>query len=154
MACSLYLLFNHQLTAIQQADAHTSLGVQRIFDLPPDLQEFWRQIPPDLPELKDYLGPIKTWLSDSAVEASLLRRSGYEGRKGTIAKSAQASKSDYVLIQGDFGACYIMVNFAFEIGLIPIYSTTLREAVEEHKDDGSVKLVHQFNHQIFRKYGE
>ena len=63
-------------------------------------------------------------------------------------------RGDYALIQGDFGACYIMVNFAFEQGLIPIYSTTVREAIEEPKDDGSVKLVHQFNHQIFRRYGE
>jgi len=130
MTGALYLLFNHQLTDIQQSDAHASLGVQRIIDLPPNLKEVWRQLPPDVPEIDDYLSPIKTWLSE------------------------QASRSDYILIQGDFGACYIMVNFAFEMGLIPIYSTTLREAIEEHKDDGSVKLVHQFNHQIFRKYGE
>jgi hypothetical protein len=45
-----------------------------------------------------------------------------------------------------------MVNFAFEIGLIPVYSTTAREAVEEY-DDGTIKLVHHFRHQIFRKYG-
>jgi len=59
MADSLYLLFNHQLTGIQQADAHTSLGVQRIIDLPPNLKEVWRRIPPDLPEINDYLSPIK-----------------------------------------------------------------------------------------------
>jgi len=63
------------------------------------------------------------------------------------------NENDYVLIQGDFGACYIIVNFAFEIGLIPIYSTTRRAAVEKHENDGSVKLIHQFNHQMFRKYG-
>ena len=46
-----------------------------------------------------------------------------------------------------------MVNFAFKIGLVPIYSTTRREAVEEHNDDETVKLVHHFQHRIFRKYG-
>ncbi|MEA3280185.1 MAG: CRISPR-associated protein Csx20, partial [Thermodesulfobacteriota bacterium] len=60
---------------------------------------------------------------------------------------------DYVLIQGDFGACYIMVRFAFEKGFVPVYSTTRREAVEKQQSDGAVKLVHQFKHQVFRKYG-
>lgn len=130
MSRSLFLIFNHQLTQIQKDDARSSLGIRQLVKLPPDLEELWCQIPPDLPEIADYLAPIKTWLSQ------------------------RASKSDYVLIQGDFGATFIMVNFAFEKGLIPIYSTSRRNAVEEHKDDGSVKLVHQFNHQIFRKYGE
>jgi len=31
----------------------------------------------------------------------------------------------------------IMVDFAFKIGLIPIYSTTHREIVEQHDDDGN-----------------
>ena len=129
MAGSLFLLFNHRLTQIQKDDARSSLGIRQIVKLPPDLEEIWCQIPPDVPEINDYLAPIKTWLSQ------------------------QASKSDYVLIQGDFGACYIMVNFAFELGLVPAYSTTRREAVENHDPDGTVMLSHQFRHRIFRKYG-
>ncbi len=80
-------------------------------------------------KINNYLEPVKSWLAENVA------------------------KSDYVLIQVDFGACYIMVHFAFEKGLIPVYSTTRREAVEEHGNDGSIKLVHQFKHQIFRKYG-
>ena len=97
--------------------------------MPPDLKALWRQIPPDLTEIDNYLEPVKTWLA------------------------RQSAESDFVLIQGDFGACYIMVQFAFEKGLVPVYSTTRRKAVEEHGNDGSIKLVHQFKHQIFRKYG-
>ncbi|MBU0698718.1 MAG: hypothetical protein KKE59_04750 [Proteobacteria bacterium] len=130
MTTTLFLIFNHQFTSHQQSDAHLSLGISKIKELPFELKELWSNIPPHLAEIKEYLDPIKKWLARQAV------------------------RGDYVLIQGDFGACYIMVNFAFEIGLIPIYSTTLREALEEHKDDGSVKLIHQFNHQIFRKYGD
>ena len=125
---SLFLIFNHDITPVQESDARDSLGVQQIINMPPDLKALWRQIPPDLTEISGYLEPIKNWLA------------------------GQARKNDYVLIQGDFGACFIMVNFAFEIGLIPIYSTTEREAVEEHKEDGAVNLVHQFRHRIFRKY--
>ena len=128
MQRSLFLIFNHRLTQIQKDDARSSLGVGRIMHLPPDLEEIWCRIPPDVPEINDYLDPIKTWLSQ------------------------QASKSDYVLIQGDFGATFIMVNFAFEKGLIPIYSTTQREAVEEQTPDGNVQLTHNFKHRIFREY--
>ena len=126
---NLFLIFNHEITSIQESDARSSLGVKRITDLPPDFKKLWRQVPPDLSEISGYLGPVKTWLAK------------------------QAAKSDYVLIQGDFGACYILVNFAFDIGLIPIYSTTTRDATEEYDKDGSVRLIHQFKHQAFRKYG-
>jgi hypothetical protein len=55
--------------------------------------------------------------------------------------------------QGDFGATYLMVRFALEQGLIPIYATTRRKAREESQADGAVKLTHHFQHQTFRKYG-
>ena len=125
---SLYLIFNHEITSRQKQDARESLGVDKIIELPSDLAPLWLQIPPDLESIKNYLKPVKDWLA------------------------LHAQQNDYILIQGDFGACYIMINFAFEIGLIPVYSTTKREAVEEHGDDGTVKLVHHFKHQIFRKY--
>ena len=91
MTPSLYLLFNHELTQRQERDAERTLGADRIIDLPPDLKEKWRQVPPALPRIKDYLRPVMEWLG------------------------ARAEKGDYVLIQGDFGACFIMVNFALEI---------------------------------------
>ena len=130
MPRSLFLIFNHDITPVQEIDACNSLGVQQIINMPPDLKKLWRQIPPDLSKISDYLNPVKDWLA------------------------GQARKNDHVLIQGDFGACFIMVNFAFETGLIPIYSTTQREAVEEHKEDGTVNLSHQFRHRIFRRYGD
>ena len=129
MHSSLFLIFNHRLTEIQKKDAYSSLGISRIIDLPPDLEKLWQQIPPDMLKIDDYLAPIKTWLFE------------------------QASTSDYALIQGDFGATYIMVNFAFENSLIPIYSTSRREAVEEHDNKGTVKLTHNFKHVMFRTYG-
>ncbi|MEA3429231.1 MAG: CRISPR-associated protein Csx20, partial [Thermodesulfobacteriota bacterium] len=113
----------------QKEDAHLSLGVEQITDLPQDLKKLWRQVPPVLSEISNYLEPVKTWLK------------------------SQAAKNDYVLIQGDFGACYIMVQFAFENGFLPLYSTTRREVVEEQQSGGAVKLVHNFKHQSFRKYG-
>ena len=125
----LLLLFNHTLTDFQAESALSSLGVQEIVDLPSDLKALWRQVPPELIEIEGYLKPVMEWLTENGAE------------------------SDYVLIQGDFGASFLLVKFAFEQGLIPIYSTTRREAVEEHHADGSVQIVHRFQHQIFRRYG-
>ena len=129
MPSSLFLLFNHKLTPIQERDAFVSLAVKQIKNPPPDLQAMWSQIPPDLPGIEGYLRPIKEWLKGASKQG------------------------DYVLIQGDFGACFIMVNFAFSLGLIPVYSTTERVAVERQGDNGTVKLIHQFKHHIFRRYG-
>ncbi len=130
MSKSLFLLFNHQLTSEQENDARDSLKISNIQSLPLELKAFWRQIPPHLPAITQFLQPIRTWLA------------------------AQAQPDDYVLIQGDFGACFLMVNFAFKNKLIPIYSTTVRKAVEEIAEDGSIKLIHRFKHQIFRKYNQ
>jgi hypothetical protein len=124
----LFLLFNHTLTDLQVESVQSSLGTEKIVEPPSELKTLWRQIPPDMAEIYGYLKPLRQWLTENA------------------------NKSDYVLIQGDFGACFIMVGLAFERGLIPIYSTTHREAMEEHNPDGSVKMVHRFQHQIFRRY--
>ncbi len=126
---TLFLIFNHQFTPAQDEDARSSLGVDRIVPLPPDMQRLWSAIPPELPQISDYLDPIRDWLLTNA------------------------RPDDYVLIQGDFGACYLMALFAEEKGLVPIYSTTRREAMEEPQPDGSVRLTHRFEHQMFRRYG-
>ena len=126
---SLFLLFNHQFTPAQHQAAREELGVQAVVSLPPQLQDLWGQIPPDLPSLAPYLEPVQAWLA------------------------GQAAPGDYVLIQGDFGATYLLVRCALEHGLIPIYATTSRQAREEHLPDGTVKMVHYFQYQRFRKYG-
>jgi len=125
----LYLIFNHKVTRLQEEDANLSLGITNIVELPEVLKEMWRNIPPLLPEIADYLQPVKLWLR------------------------SHAQANDFVLIEGDFGACYLMVRFAVENGLVPVYSTTFREAEEEYGEDGSVRLVHRFEHRIFRRYG-
>ncbi len=126
---TLFLIFNHHFTPAQQIDARQQLGLEQIVNPPSELQRLWSQIPPELAKLIPYLEPLQTWLR------------------------SQAQPGDYVLIQGDFGATYLMVDFALQHNLIPIYATTSRQAMEEHLPDGSVKLVHRFQHQMFRRYG-
>lgn len=129
MAPKLFLLFNHEITDIQKQDASDFLGVGAVEDLPDGLKAVWNDIPPELEHIGRHIQPVMNWLDSSA------------------------EPGDYVLVQGDFGACYLMVRFCLEKGLVPVYSTTKREAVEERLQDGSIILKHVFKHRRFRRYG-
>jgi hypothetical protein len=126
----LLLLFNHTLTQDQQDAATRELGITRIITPPLPLRQLWSNIPPDAEALLPLLAPLSAWLKDV----------GEEG--------------DYILIQGDFGACFLLVNQALRLGLAPVYSTTSRQAVEVRLDDGRVRLEHTFKHVRFRHYGQ
>lgn len=125
----IFLLFNHQFTTEQEEDARRSFGVKTILALPDHLKKLWSQIPPETESIQAFLMPVKDWIQ------------------------RKAANSDYVVIQGDFGATYLMVKFAFERGLIPVYATSVRKASEKIQDDGSVKMEHVFSFCRFRKYG-
>jgi hypothetical protein len=127
---SLFLIFNHTPSELQLGDARASLGVEKIAALPEYLAPLWDSVPPETDSIRRHLEPIQAWVAGAA------------------------QPGDYILIQGDFGATYLMVRFALEKGLIPIYSTTERVAAEKQKEDGSVTLTHHFRHVRFRKYGE
>lgn len=126
----LYLLFNHAISTRQEEDAQIALGVGRIVLPPEEIQGLWSSVPPELGELREYLQPVRQWLDNAA-------------RPG-----------DYVLIQGDFGACYLTASHTLAIGCIPIYSTTFRQTEEQHLPDSRVILTHTFSHVRFRRYGE
>jgi len=64
-----------------------------------------------------------------------------------------AQPGDLVLIQGDFGATCLMVEYARSLGLTPIYATTARISEDKILPDGSVQTVRRFVHRRFRKYG-
>ncbi len=113
---------------MQESDARRCLGITVFIDPPADIQTLWGQIPSELAALSDYLLPVQNWLA------------------------VHAKPHDCVLVQGDFGACFLIAQMAFRLNLVAIYATTRREAVEEHLPDGSVRLTHQFRHVIFRKY--
>lgn len=130
MKRTLFLIFNHQITRIQEQDARESLGVSHIIDMPVKLKSIWSNIPPELPEIKDHIRPVILWLNENAT------------------------RGDYALIQGDFGACYLLVKHCFKRGIIPVYSTTKREVIESEMADGTISMNHRFKHCIFRRYGE
>ncbi len=125
---NLYLIFSHRLTDEQKNQAKEQLRIKECIYLPVPLQGLWSNIPPDTRSIKDYLAPIAEWLIGDA-------------RPG-----------DFVLIQGDFGATYIMVNLALSKGLVPVYATTKRDAEEMIGPNGEIQLIKKFSHVQYRQY--
>ncbi len=124
---NMFLIFSHKLTLEQRENAK-ALGVDRFVEMPDELKMLWSNIPPALPYLFDYLEPFRLWLQNN-------------GNRG-----------DYALIQGDSGAVFLMVNYAFSLGIIPVYATAKRVLVEEIEGDNVVKTSRIFRHVMFRLY--
>ena len=123
----LFLLFSHQFTERQKEDAEKNLKVSEIINLPTDLQKRWSNVPPELDSIKLYLLPIRKWISKLA------------------------KRNDYLLVQGEFGAVYLIVEWAKRNELIPVYATTIRK-VREKREGEKIKTEKEFQHKRFRKY--
>lgn len=125
---SVFLFLSHKLTAEQKQDLEENWNVSGYVFLPEDLQEKWSNIPPDLQDLDEYLECFRIWLSKKAV------------------------KNDLVLISGDFGAVYKIVDYTESIGLTALYSSTKRTVEEMEISDGKICKESIFKHVLFRKY--
>lgn len=119
--------FFHNLSEIQLNDAKSNWEVSEVVSLPNKLQDIWSNIPADIEKLREYLLPIRNFLAENS------------------------QYGDVVLIQGDFGAVYQMVNFSKDLGLIPVYATTSRE-IEEFEENGKTIKKSIFEHIRFREY--
>ncbi|MBR5704924.1 MAG: hypothetical protein IKX21_03015 [Deltaproteobacteria bacterium] len=127
MKPQMFILFNHSLTEAQRDDAKKNLGVAAFVSPPPELSAAWSQLPPEAPALAPTLAPIFQWLE------------------------RETHAGDYLLVQGDFGATFLLAQKALSLGLVPLYATTRREAAEEKIGD-TVRTVHHFCHVRFRNY--
>jgi hypothetical protein len=120
------LVFSHKLTQAQIQDAKDCLKVEEFVSLPEDLQKIWSNIDPILPP-RLQLKEIEDWINNNATP------------------------DDYILIQGDFGATFYLVDVVKEKGLTAVYSTTERKVIEVHEGD-EVHLKHTFKHIRFAEY--
>jgi hypothetical protein len=123
---SIFLLFSHKLTD-RQIDELKSAGIDNFEYMPHSLQNLWSGVLPDIESLQDYIKPVLKWLD------------------------AKAKKGDWVLVQGDFGAVCLIVDFCFKRDFVPVYATTKRNTVEK-MENGKLIKISQFEHVRFRKY--
>jgi len=119
----LFLFFSHTLTTTQIEYAKEYLGIDKFVYLPKELQYTFSNVPPKLECLDEYVKPFYDFLDTNAT------------------------KDDYVLIQGDFGLSYLLVEYCKRNQLTSIYATTKRVSSEKN----GVK-VSKFEFVRFRKY--
>lgn len=121
------LLFSHKLSKSQCLEAQRKLGVTEFIALPKELQKIWSNVDADIESIVEILLPIKQFLLENTTE------------------------NDIVLIQGDFGTVYNMINFCKQNKLIPVYATTKRNTIEYIKNNKNFKES-IFEFRRFRKY--
>jgi len=121
------VLFSHKLTEKQESDARSILGVTSLIYPPWDIQKILMDIPVQAASVSEILTPVVAWLND------------------------HLQPKDYVLIQGEFGSTFFLVNMVFRKGGIPVYSTTRRYHKEAVYGD-NVIIEKVFEHERFRAY--
>lgn len=121
---TLFILMNHSLTKEQEKDAIENLNIDNFVVIS---DEKWGNIDP----------ADKSILNSVEIYKQKLKE--------------QSKFGDVLLVQGDFGATYAMINFAKNIGLTPIYATT-RRIVSEQVEDGKLVIKREFKHERFREY--
>ncbi|MCF6244153.1 MAG: CRISPR-associated protein Csx20 [Sulfurovum sp.] len=124
MKKTMYILMSHDITKQQINNARAYLDVDNFVTLP---IEAWSQIPADFETVDSSLLPLK---------AQLL---------------AEAKEGDILLVQGDYGATFNMVQFAKEMDMVPVYATTRRK-VSKRVDGEKTITTRAFEHVRFRKY--
>jgi len=123
----LFLFFSHSLTDEQTKDLYETFGDIEIVNLPEELQFKLSNVPPEIEDLGEYVRDFEKYLLDNSTSG------------------------DLVLIQGEFGVVYRLVEFSKSISLVPIYATTKRITKEIIKD-GKVVKISEFKHIRFRRY--
>jgi hypothetical protein len=121
-----YCLLNHVLTANQIGELENNFGVERIIYPEPELSAAWGNIPTEKTLTTGHLLPFSRWLS-------------------------AATNGDVVVLQGEAGATFALVDFCLSRGLVPLHSVTRRIA-QESREGEKVLRSHVFEHVCFRRY--
>lgn len=124
---NLIVLMSHNMTENQKEDAYKTLKVKDILESNQDIKNIWSNIEPKSSLDLSRLDLVIDWIKKNS-------------RKG-----------DYILVQGEFGATFYIVDYCFKSNLIPIYATSKRQVIEESQGD-KIITNRTFKHEGFRKY--
>ncbi|MBQ4013833.1 MAG: hypothetical protein II610_01065 [Treponema sp.] len=121
-----YCLLNHELTQNQLLELKEKFGASEIIYPSEALSKKWSQIPAveklDITVINDVI----EWLSS-------------------------AKAGDALIAQGEFGATFMIVDYALKRGLAPLYAVTKRVA-SERREGEIVSKNYIFEHVCFRRY--
>lgn len=121
------VLMSHDMSDIQKNDAYENLKVAEIIEAPAEIKAIWGNVDPisDLDISK--LDKVISWIKNIS------------------------EKGDYILVQGEFGATFYIVDYCFKSNLIPVYATSIRR-VEETREGDRVLTNRVFVHEGYRQY--
>jgi CRISPR-associated Csx2 family protein len=125
---SIFCLLNHELTERQLNELLATYETDKVVYPPDAVKNEWSNIPTDNHINKGCLNDIISWL-----------------------KSANADAGDVIIIQGEFGATFAVVDYALQKGIIPLHSVTKR-IEKEHREGETVYREYVFEHVCFREY--
>jgi len=121
-----YCLLNHQLTENQKKELLEKYDCNEIIYPTEELSATWSQIPAIQKIDRSIINAVISWL-DAAEEG------------------------DVLIIQGEFGSTFMLVDFALKHNLIPLHAVTKRVASEQRNGE-VVQRQYIFEHVCFRPY--
>lgn len=121
-----YCLLNHALTENQINELKEKFAVAEIIYPSQQLSGKWSQIPTTENIDKTVIDSVTAWL-------------------------VGAEENDVLIVQGEFGSTFAIVDFALKKGLIAVHAVTQRIATES-RDGEKVSRSYIFEHVCFRRY--
>jgi hypothetical protein len=122
-----YCLLNHAITENQKAELSNDFDCGNCVYPSEELKAQWSAVPTDKVLTQAYFAPFIEWLSEAKAD------------------------DDVVVLQGEFGMTFALVDYALGRGLIPVHAVTKR-VVKEEIDGERVYKNYVFEHVCFRQY--
>lgn len=120
-----FCLLNHQFTQRQVEELAAVYHSEEVIVPDGELSAMWAQINPEH-DAQPLVDRVVLWLEP-------------------------AREGDLLVIQGEFGVTFKLVDYALKRGLVPMYATTRRVA-KEVRDGERVHREYLFEHVRFKKY--
>ena len=121
-----FVLISHQLLPEQKQELYDRFGIIELRYLPENLQQIWSNV-----------------LYDDKYYTNLNEIIDYV--------FSILNKGDYVIVQGNWGYTYKLVEEAKKHNIIPLYAFSVRDSIEEIINGEVVKTT-KFRHQCFVEY--
>jgi hypothetical protein len=123
-----FIVLNHTLIEDQKTELQHFFSVDSFIEMPEEVKSIWSGLRPEVDIYSSGINDVISWLE----------RYGKE--------------DDIVIVQGEFGATFYVVNFCFHKGMVPVYASSERRYMEKKYPDGRVDRHHIFKHVKFKLY--